>query len=362
MADDRLHEAMIKKAIQLARKGQGQTSPNPLVGAVIYNSDGIIATGYHRKAGEAHAERIALAHAGERARGAALAVNLEPCCHQGRTGPCTEAIVAAGITEVVYSIRDPFREVRGRGAQFLKEHGINVVNGVCREEALRLNEIYLHYVTTGRPFVALKTAQSLDGRIATGRGDSQWISSPEALAFGHRLRACHDAVVVGGETVRIDNPRLTVRRVKGRNPMRIVLTSKPDISPTANIFDTSPGTQTVVATTREVISRNAYSFASAWRIRKSADGLDLARFLEQAGKSGITSILVEGGQRLATSFLKRNLVNKLYVLIAPLIIGAGVDAVGDLGVQKLTQAIRLGDSGSKRVGTNIVIWGYPEKE
>jgi len=362
MADDRLHAAMIKKAIRLARKGAGRTSPNPMVGAVVYSPDGVISTGYHRKAGEPHAERIALDRAGERARGATLAVNLEPCCHHGRTGPCTEAIIAAGIREVVYSIEDPFPEVCGRGARFLKAHGIRVIDGICRDAAMRLNEVYLHYMATGRPFLVLKTAQSLDGRVATRSGDSQWISSPEALAFGHRLRARYDAVAVGGQTVRVDNPRLTVRRVRGRDPIRIVLTSTADISPASNIFDRRNGARTVVATTRAVISRKANSFAETWPVRRAADGLDLRHFLERAGSNGVTSILVEGGERLATSFLKRKLVDKLYVFVAPMIIGDGIDAVGDLGIRRLSQAIRFGDSGYRKLGTNILIWGYPEKK
>lgn len=362
MADDRLHKAMIKKAIRLARKGEGYTSPNPMVGAVIYSEAGVIATGYHRKAGEPHAERIALDRAGEKARGATLAVNLEPCCHQGRTGPCTEAIVAAGIAKVVFSIEDPFPKVRGQGARYLKAHGIEVVDGVGREEAVRLNEVYLHYVATGRPFVALKTAQSLDGRLATRSGDSQWISSPEALIFGHRLRARYDAIAVGGETVRVDNPRLSVRRVKGRNPVRIVLTSMSTIPPESKVFNTDSGTKTVVATTRDIIAKKTYAFAETWPVRKSADGLDLNNLLDRAGQRGITSILVEGGRRLTTSFLKRNLADKLYVMIAPMIIGSGIDAVGELGIRRLSQAMRFGDSGFRKLGTNIMIWGYPEKK
>lgn len=352
---------MIKKAIRLARKGEGRTSPNPMVGAVVYNHNGIIATGYHRKAGEPHAERIALDRAGTKARGATLAVNLEPCCHFGRTGPCTDAIVRAGIKRVVFSIEDPFPEMRGRGARFLKAHGIDIIAGVGREEAIRLNEVYLHHVVNGRPFVVLKTAQSLDGRVATRNGDSQWISSPEALRFGHKLRARYDAILVGGETVRLDNPRLTVRRVKGRDPVRIVLTTRRDISPRSHIFDGASDARSVVTTTRSVISDGAYSFTETWAVRKAPDGLDLKDFLEQASRKGITSILVEGGERLGTSFLKRQLVDKLYILVAPMLIGAGIDAVGDLGVRRLSQAIRLSSSGYGKLGSDIMIWGYPEK-
>lgn len=362
MADERLHEAMIKKAMRLARKGEGGTSPNPIVGAVIYNRDGIIATGYHKKAGGPHAERVALARAGDRARGASLAVNLEPCCHHGRTGPCTDAIIEAGIKEVVYSLDDPFPKVRGRGARILREHGINVIAGVERDAAARLNEVYLHYTATGRPFVVLKTAQTLDGRIATRTGDSQWISSEKALIFGHKLRARYDAVAVGGGTVRADNPELTVRRVKGRNPLRIVLTATGNIPRNAKIVNSEKSAHTIVVSTRTGLAASDWPGVETWSVRKNGAGLDLDGFLDMAGKSGITSILFEGGERLATSLLKRGLVDKLHLLIAPMIIGDGIAAVGDLGIRRLVRAIRFAETGTKKLGTDIMFQGYPERK
>jgi diaminohydroxyphosphoribosylaminopyrimidine deaminase/5-amino-6-(5-phosphoribosylamino)uracil reductase len=361
MADERLHAAMIKKAMRLARKGEGGTSPNPIVGAVIYNHDGIIATGYHKKAGEPHAERIALARAGDRAKGASLAVNLEPCCHHGRTGPCTNAIIEAGIKEVVYSIEDPFPKVRGRGARILREHGINIIAGIERKAAARLNEVYLHYTTTGRPFVVLKTAQSLDGRIATRTGDSQWISSEKALVFGHKLRARYDAIAVGGGTVRADDPQLTVRRVRGRNPVRIVLTASGNIPRHAKILNSSGGAHTIIASTRNRLAGSAWPGVETWTVRKNSAGLDLNGFLDMAGEKGITSILFEGGERLATSLLKQGLVDKLYLLIAPMIIGDGVSAVGDLGIRRLVKAVRFGETSYRKLGTDIMFRGYPEK-
>jgi diaminohydroxyphosphoribosylaminopyrimidine deaminase/5-amino-6-(5-phosphoribosylamino)uracil reductase len=361
MADERLHAAMIKKAMLLARKGEGGTSPNPMVGAVIYDHDGIIATGYHKKAGEPHAERIALARAGDRAQGSSLAVNLEPCCHYGRTGPCTDAIIAAGIKEVVYSIDDPFPKVNGRGAKILRENGMKVTAGVERDAAARLNEVYLHYTKTGRPFVVLKTAQSLDGRIATRTGDSQWISSEKALIFGHKLRVRYDAVAVGGGTVRADDPQLTVRRVRGRNPIRIVLTESGKIPRNSKLLHTENGVRTIVASTRAVLAAGDLPGIETWAVRKNVDGLDLNNFLELAGGKGITSILFEGGKTLATSLLKHGLIDKLYILIAPMIIGDGTDAVGDLGVRRLAKAIRFSESGRKKLGTDIMFWGYPKR-
>lgn len=361
MADEIIQAAMIKRAMRLARKGEGRTSPNPMVGAVIYNRDGIIATGFHKKAGELHAERIALARAGDRARGASLAVNLEPCCHYGRTGPCTDAIIAAGIREVVYSVDDPFPKVNGRGAQILCEHGISVTAGVEHDAAARLNEVYLHYTKTGRPFVVLKTAQSLDGRIATRTGDSHWISSEEALIFGHRLRARYDAIAVGGGTVRADDPQLTVRRVRGRNPIRIILTESGNIPRNSKLLHTENGAHTIVASTRAGLAAGSWPGIETWTVRKNIDGLDLDKFLDIAGGREITSILFEGGRKLATSLLKHRLVDKLYVLIAPIIIGDGTDAVGDLGIRRLATAIRFSGSGRKMLGTDIMFWGYPKR-
>jgi len=230
MADDRLYEAMIKKAMGLARKGEGYTTPNPIVGAVIFNRDGIIATGYHKKAGGPHAERVAIERAGDEARGASIAINLEPCCHYGRTGPCTDAIIRAGLKEVVYSIEDPNPKVNCKGAQTLINNNIKVISGIYADEATRLNEVYLKYITTGRPFVVLKMAQSLDGRLAATGGDSQWISGEKARDFAHKLRARYDAVAVGTGTVRSDDPQLTVRRVRGKNPYRIIVTTSESLS------------------------------------------------------------------------------------------------------------------------------------
>jgi diaminohydroxyphosphoribosylaminopyrimidine deaminase/5-amino-6-(5-phosphoribosylamino)uracil reductase len=361
MSDDRLHTAMIKKAIQLARKGEGYTSPNPMVGAVIFNRDRIIATGYHKKAGGPHAEIVALRKAGEDARGASIAVNLEPCCHVGKTGPCTEAILLAGIKRVIYSIEDPFMRVNGNGARILDRKGIKVIKGICADDATRLNEAYLKYVTTGRPFVVLKTAQSLDGRIATRTGESQWISCPEALTFAHKLRARCDAVAIGSGTAMADNPKLTVRRVKGPNPLRIILTSSDALPTSMTLLAENDGNNTIVATTREQMAVGKYRMVTNWPVRKGKDGLDLSSFLERAGKNGVTSIMFEGGGRLATSLLKKKLVDKFYLIIAPLVIGTGTETVADLGVRRLGDAIRFDKYGFKKIGTDTLFWGYPEK-
>lgn len=360
MADKKLFEEMMKKAISLARKAEGQTTPNPMVGAVVFNNRGIIATGYHRRAGLPHAETIALDKAGRRARGGSIAVNLEPCCHHGRTGPCTEAIIKAGIKRVIYAIEDPNRRICGHGCQHLKDAGVELVVGVGRHEAERLNEVYLKYVTTGRPFVALKTAQSLDGRLATATGDSQWISGPESLKFAHRLRAIYDAVAVGAGTVRADNPSLTVRHVKGDNPIRLILTTSGELPKNINLFSHNQDNNSIVATTKAGLSKLKHTGVMSWTIRKSGNGLDLNQFLSMCGRVGISSLLIEGGGRLATSFLRHKLIDKIYQVVAPIIIGSGIEAVGDLKIKRLKNAIKLSNVVYKRVGQDSMLIGYPE--
>ena len=360
MADDRLYEAMIKKAIRLARRGEGFTTPNPIVGAVVFNRDGIISTGYHKRAGGLHAEREALLKAGDRARGASIAVNLEPCCHYGRTGPCTDAIIQAGIKKVVYSIEDPNPKVNCQGVATLMQNNIETIGGIHREEATRLNEVYLKYITTGRPFVVLKMAQSLDGRLAAISGHSQWISCPEALKFAHKLRARYDAVAVGSGTVRSDDPQLTVRLVKGKNPLRLVLTASAGLSGNLKIFSANNDNKTIVATNRDIIESGVYKSVITWPVRKDKEHLNLAHFLERVGKHEVTSILVEGGSRLATSFLKKKLVDKMYLVIAPMVIGRGIESVDDLGIKKVSDAIRFREFGFRKLGVDSLFWGYPE--
>lgn len=361
MADDRLFEAMIKIAFREARKGEGHTSPNPIVGAVIFRGEKILATGYHHQVGKPHAEIMALRKAGKNAKGATLAVNLEPCCHYGRTPPCTEAIIKAGIKEVVYSIKDPNLRVCGRGCRKLEQAGIRVVKGIFEQEARRLNEVYITYLNTGRPFVVLKMAQTIDGRIATATGHSQWISCPEALRLAHRLRAQYDAVAVGSGTVREDDPQLTVRLLKGENPLRIIITASPDLSPGLKVFRNNRDNNTIVATDKKTIKAGAYQSAITWPIKKTKGQIDLNNFLDLAGRRGITSILFEGGQRLATTLLKQKLVDKLFLIIAPMIIGRGTETIGDLGIKTVNKALEFNEYGFKKIGTDTLFWGYPKR-
>lgn len=361
MTEMPLQEQMMARAIRLARRGEGKTSPNPMVGAVLYDQQGVIATGYHTRAGKPHAEIVALHKAGERGRGASLAVNLEPCCHVGRTGPCTQAIIDSGIAEVIYAIDDPNKQVSGNGARILEQSGIKVTSGVHADEASRLNEVYLKFIATGRPFVALKMAQSLDGRIATSRGESRWISGDEAQKFAHRLRSRYDAVVVGSGTVRADNPRLTVRHLKARNPFRIIVSSSGKISPNANLIADNGDGKTIVVTGLKTKVSQKLVMTDIWRLKTSRLGIDLHHLLRQMAQHEMTSLLIEGGSRLATAFLRLGLVDKIYAIISPLIIGEGIPSLGDLGVSRLTGAIRFREFGFTPLGDDMLFWGYPEK-
>jgi len=360
--------AYLRKALRLAEKGRGRTSPNPMVGAVIVKDGEIVGEGYHQAAGKAHAEVAAIRKAGPKARGATLYVNLEPCCHTGLTGPCTEEIIRAGIKRVVFSLKDPDPRVNGRGARLLKKAGIMVENGVLKKEAQLLNESYFGYHRNGRPFVILKVAQTIDGRIATVTGDSKWISGPQSLKLAHRLRAEADAVAVGMGTVRKDNPALTVRLVRGKNPYRIVLSRSLNFPRSCQLLDNNSDYKTIIASTVEAIDRftgtqrGKKSGLIYWTLRCHRDGrLDLHDFLANADEFGLRSMLVEGGGRLAASFLKAGLVDKYIVVIAPMVLGSGVSAVDDIQARRLADAIALERCSVQKSGADYVFIGYPKR-
>jgi diaminohydroxyphosphoribosylaminopyrimidine deaminase/5-amino-6-(5-phosphoribosylamino)uracil reductase len=357
----------MQRALRLAEKGRGKTSPNPMVGAVIVKAGEIVGEGYHRQVGQDHAELAAIRKAGRKTRGATLYVNLEPCCHTGRTGPCTDAIIKAGIKKVVFSMIDPDPRVNGKGIRILKKAGLAVQRGLQRNEALLQNDSYFGYHRNKRSFVILKTAQTLDGRIATMTGDSKWISSPQSLKLAHRLRAEVDAVVVGSGTVRKDNPALTVRLVKGKNPYRIVLSSSLDFPPKCQILSNNSDCKTILASTAKAIERFSKTKRGRrgliyWSLRTEGNGLlDLRDFITMAGEFGFHSLLIEGGGRLATSFLKAGLVDKYIVVTAPMVLGSGINAVGELHVRKLTDAIAFERYFFEKNGTDNLFIGYPKK-
>jgi diaminohydroxyphosphoribosylaminopyrimidine deaminase/5-amino-6-(5-phosphoribosylamino)uracil reductase len=348
-------ERFMKRALRLSERARGQTSPNPLVGAVLVRDGRIVGEGYHRRAGEPHAEVVALDRAGGLAKGATLYVSLEPCCHFGRTPPCVDRIIERGVSEVVCALTDPDPRVSGRGIEKLREAGIEVRLGVLEEAARNTNEVYLKYITTGLPFVTLKLAQSLDGRIATGSGDSKWITGEKARRFVHRLRSQVDAVMVGVDTVIRDDPQLNVRWVKGMNPLKIVMDSRLRIPMAAQVFEEE---RTILATTersseekRRVLEEKG---AQVWILPERDSRVDLTEFMRKAGREGITSILIEGGSKVATSALKAGVVDKLMIFIAPKLIGTGTDAVGDLGIARIEEAIGLEDIKLRRIGEDVL--------
>ncbi len=350
----------IELALKLAEKARGKTSPNPMVGAVVVKNNRIVGQGYHRKAGTAHAERIALDKTGKLVKNSVLYVTLEPCCHFGRTAPCTLAIIEAGVKKVVYCMKDPNPKVNGRGIKILKKAGIEVVGNVMAKQAKRLNEVYLKNITTNRPFVVLKMAQSIDGRIATSNGHSQWISGKESRKFVHGLRSEYDAVVVGSGTVKADDPSLTVRLIKGKNPYRIIISANPKFASNINLYKNNNDCKTIVATSKKSADKVNIKNLTVWSIKKNRQGLSLSDFLDKAGKFGITSILVEGGSQLATSFIREQLVDKFHFITAPMIIGKGMDTINDLGIKHLDKAVRFKEYEIDKMGKDIKITGYPE--
>ncbi|MBI5903731.1 MAG: bifunctional diaminohydroxyphosphoribosylaminopyrimidine deaminase/5-amino-6-(5-phosphoribosylamino)uracil reductase RibD [Deltaproteobacteria bacterium] len=355
------HVRFMRAAIVLARKGLGSTSPNPAVGAVIVRNKKIIAGGYHRKAGLPHAEVEALRVAGAAAKGAALYVTLEPCCKWGRTPPCTEAIIRSGIKKVVAGMMDPNPGVSGRGTRALRAAGIEVVSGVLDDECNRINEGYIKHITTGLPFVTLKLASTLDGRIATSMGESKWITGREARGFVHRLRAINDAVMVGVSTVLKDDPELTVRLARGRDPARVVLDSNLRIPLSAKVFKEGARLLifTIAGAGRAKASMAADRGAEVITVAGSKDGVDIKRVLREIGKRGVTSVLVEGGGRVAASLLKKGLADKLVLFISPIALGSdGLPSIGPLGIKRLKDAPRLERMASRKIGPDIVLEGY----
>ncbi len=343
------HEFYMDRALELASRGIGFTSPNPAVGAVLVADGKIVGDGYHERAGALHAEAVAIRAAGSAARGAVLYCTLEPCCHrtpEKRTPPCTDAIIAAGVRLVVVATADPNPHVSGRGIAVLRDAGIEVIIGVRQAEATRMNEPFFRFIRTGVPFVHLKTAQSIDGYVATNDGESKWITPAAARREVHALRARYDAVLVGAGTVRADNPTLTVRDAVGENPVRIVLTSACDVPTDSAVFDHAART---IVFTGEGTPTNAIAAlenvgATVVPIRRTSSGADPPGRLDPHGvltslaAHGLTSVLIEGGPGVATSFLVADAVDRVTVFIAPRLFGDGKRAFGDLGRSGLDDA------------------------
>lgn len=351
----------MRLALKLAKRGWGRTTPNPLAGAVIVKDGEVVGKGFHRAVGEPHAEVVALREAGERAQGATLYVNLEPCCHWGRTPPCTQAIIRAGISRVVASIKDPSPQVKGKGFRELSSQGIEVKVRLLADEAARLNEFYLKYTRTRFPFVILKLAQTLDGKIATSEGRSRYITSLKSRRRVHWLRSGVDAVMVGVGTVLQDDPQLTVRHIRGRNPLRIVLDSRGRTPPQAKVIS-SDGKAVIMTTSqappswREEMERRG---TEVWEVPSSGDGrIDLREAMRVVGAKGTTSLMIEGGRGVFTSFLKADIADKLLVFLSPKVMGEGIGGFGDLGVRELSSAYRFYNMKVQRMGEDFLITAY----
>jgi diaminohydroxyphosphoribosylaminopyrimidine deaminase / 5-amino-6-(5-phosphoribosylamino)uracil reductase len=362
----------MRKALTLARRMLGRTSPNPAVGCVIVRGGRrgyrIVGQGATAAGGRPHAETVALASAGAKARGATAYVSFEPCAHRGRTAPCARTLVEAGVARVVVGCVDPYPPVRGRGLAILRAAGVEVVSGVLDEECRALNRGFITRVTRGRPFATLKLALSLDGRIAAASGDSQWISSPASRALVHRWRSEADAVMVGAGTVLADNPRLTCRMAGGRDPVRIVIDGRLRCSPRARVFVQPSTASAVLVTTTANLARARRRYGGA-RVEvigcpmlrgakrnggRSAE-IDLRVLMRELARRGWCNVLVEGGAHLAGAALAAGVVDRVAFFVAPIVIGVGTPAVEGLGFARVHDAIALGDLGVRRLGGDLLM-------
>lgn len=357
-------ELFMRRAMELAAKGEGWTAPNPMVGAVVVKDGRVIGEGYHERYGELHAERNALRSCEECPEGAAMYVTLEPCCHYGRTPPCTEAILEAKISRVVVGSSDPNPKVAGKGVGLLREGGISVEEGFLKEECDLINPVYFHYMRTGMPYVAMKYAMTADGKIAAWTGESKWITGESAREDVQRLRRKYTAIMAGIGTVAQDDPLLTCRLAGGKTPIRIICDSRLTISPDSRICKTAEETETIVAVdeaeclrvqdrTRELEAMGVkiLSVPAGSRGR----GLDLQALLKELGKRKIDSLLLEGGGTLNYSMLAAGMVNRVYAYIAPKIFG-GAEAktpVEGMGVSHPSEAFHMERTDIRLLGEDI---------
>lgn len=370
-----MNEKYMRQAIELALKAKGETSPNPMVGAVIIKEGKVIGEGYHKKAGTPHAEINALNAAGKNAKGGIMYVNLEPCCHQGRTPPCTKSLIKSGLKRVVVGMTDPNPLVLGKGIKELKEGGVQVSAGLLEKECKRLNEVYIKYITTGMPFVLLKVAMSLDGKIATSLRESKWITGKSSREQAHKLRDAVDAVMVGIGTILQDNPNLTValKRKRGKNPIRIIVDSNLRIPIDANVLKVFSHTsrsskpEIIIATTKRADTKKLNSLMEkgidVMITEDDSQRVNLLKLMYELGKLGITNLLIEGGSELNSSALKSGIVDKVIFFIAPRIIGGkdGIPAVGGRGIEKLEDSLNISEVTLDKIGSDIVVEGYLKK-
>ena len=358
------HEIYMKQALALAEKGVGYTSPNPMVGAVVVKNDKIVGKGYHHACGEPHAEVNAINDAGDQAKGATIYVSLEPCNHTGKTPPCTHAILEAGITQVVMAMSDPNPNVAGKGGQFLKDKGVAVISGICEKEAKQLNQAFCKYIQTGKPFVTMKYAATMDGRIATQSGNARWISNEKSRHYVHQMRHANDAILVGIGTVKNDNPSLTTRlpEKNGKDPVRIIVDTHLHISPDAKVLTQDSKTETIIACSEDASNNRGHIYqqkqVKVLPIALKNKHVDLDRLMTTLGQMNITSVLIEGGSRIHSSAIQAGIVDQVCCFIAPKILGGDGYPVcqGDAPLE-MKNAVSVKNVRIERFDDDIMIQG-----
>ena len=368
----KIHHQWMQEALDLASLGKGYVSPNPLVGCVVVDKKGNkIGEGFHKKFGEAHAEVNAISSIKDKEllKDATVYVTLEPCSHTGKTPPCADMLAALPIKEVIIAMKDPNPKVNGNGIRVLKNAGINVEVGTLESEAEKLNEFFIHHQNFARPFITLKIAQTADGFLAAADGDSQWISGKQSRKKVHEWRAEYDAVLIGRTTAIADNPSLTVRHVKGRQPKRIVIDGPFELPRDLNIFSDKYEERTTILTWNKEKSKDAadpmlkvlsqnYFRGEIIQTSQKDGHVDLREAFKLLGKTGISSVLVEGGQQLSSALIRQGLVDKICLFIAPKLLGSGTRSVLDIGVNKMSEIVGLKEVSWEKVGDDMLLTGY----
>lgn len=358
------HEIFMQRALELARFGWGTVNPNPLVGAVVVKDGRVVGEGYHKKAGQPHAEVMALKQAGEQAAGATMYVTLEPCSHFGRTPPCAEAVIKAGIKEVIIAMEDPNPRVSGRGIAMLKQAGINVIVGVMENEAKRLNEVFIKYITSDMPFVIWKCAMTIDGKVATATGDSKWITNEISRGYVHWWRYRVSAILAGIGTVLADDPMLTVRLPEvavEKQPVRIIADSLARIPLNAKVLNMEEG-KSIIAVSKAAGHERVKALIEKGAdviVTEGVDKIDLKSLMKELHNREIDSVLIEGGPTLAGNAIKNNIVDKAMVFIAPKLVGgSAISALEGEGAKQMQDVKVLKDIMTKRFKDDVLIEGY----
>jgi diaminohydroxyphosphoribosylaminopyrimidine deaminase/5-amino-6-(5-phosphoribosylamino)uracil reductase len=355
-------ESYIQLALEIAKKGMGKVSPNPLVGAVIIKNDRIIGAGFHEKYGENHAEINAINSARENLEGSTLYINLEPCAHFGKTPPCVDEIIKNKIKRVVIGTLDVNPITSGKGVKKLKSAGIEVKVGVLEKECIKLNKAFFKYITKKIPYISIKAAQTLDGKIADLNGASRWISSTQSRKYVHNLRSKYDAVLVGSGTIKKDNPALTVRLVEGRNPKRVILDTSLTLKTSYRIFSRNTDKNLIIVTSKNSRSKprkiNILKKLGVQLVfaRENEEGqLDLKSVLEELAKIEITSVLIEGGSELITSLIMQKLFDDILIFVSPRLLGEGKPVTGNLGIRSIHKALQLNIENYEKIGDDLFI-------